>query len=153
MKFCSNPSCTQLNPQPLENFSFRNRRTGNRTSWCRKCTNEKVLEIKKQNPRYYLKRKYNITPERYKTMLKAQGYGCAICGDLDPNDRELAVDHDRSCCSGDRSCGKCVRQLLCGPCNLMLGIAHDRDWVLERAAEYIRDNKKAHMANNKIELV
>lgn len=50
----------------------------------------------------------------------------------------LAVDHDHGCCPGVASCGRCVRGLLCGTCNSMLGLGHDNPEVLENAAAYLR---------------
>jgi hypothetical protein len=35
----------------------------------------------------------------------------------------LAVDHDHNCCQTGKSCGKCVRGLLCSTCNRSLGHA------------------------------
>lgn len=59
---------------------------------------------------------YSITIEQYDLMLQQQNGLCGVCGKTD-NQRRLSVDHDHSCCSGKRSCGKCVRGLLCGTCN------------------------------------
>jgi hypothetical protein len=51
----------------------------------------------------------------------------------------LAVDHDHGCCPGQRSCGKCVRGLVCRDCNAMLGLARDNADSLRRAASYLTD--------------
>ena len=69
----------------------------------------------------------------YKETLAEQGGGCAICG-KPPNGKKLCVDHDHRCCPGVRSCGNCVRGLLCSDCNL--GNFHDDPAVMRAAAEY-----------------
>jgi hypothetical protein len=51
-------------------------------------------------------------------MLDAQHNGCKLCGEPLVN---FVIDHDHACCSGRRSCGKCVRGLLCVSCNAGLG--------------------------------
>jgi hypothetical protein len=63
-----------------------------------------------------LKRHYRLTPEQFDQMLASQGGVCAICG----GSGRLEVDHDHSCCAGSRSCGHCVRGLLCHRCNSTL---------------------------------
>lgn len=70
--------------------------------------------------RRYLKYMFNITPEQYDVMYADQEGHCGICGKASLG-RRLAVDHDRRCCSGRRSCGDCVRGLLCGSCNPKTG--------------------------------
>ena len=79
--------------------------------------------------------KYKLTVEQYDAMLANQGGACAICLE----DRPLNVDHDHSCCPGERSCGKCVRGLLCRRCNYtILGAAKDDPELLRRASDYVR---------------
>ncbi len=96
-------------------------------------------EKQRASRRSYLWSVYRLTPEAYDALLAAQGGGCAICGSTvaDLSARSLHVDHDHRCCPGERSCGECVRGLLCRPCNL--GIAHFKDdpGALTRAADYL----------------
>lgn len=63
--------------------------------------------------------------------------GCAICGRLTPGKKGWAVDHDRSCCPGDKSCEECRRGILCAWCNNTLGYAFDNPEILRRAADYL----------------
>lgn len=82
-----------------------------------------------QKLRYY----YNMTPEEYDELLKSQGGTCAIC----PRSDILCVDHDHNCCPGKRSCGSCIRGILCTGCNQGLGRFNDNHELLLRAAEYL----------------
>lgn len=68
---------------------------------------------------------YGITPEEYDRLLAFQGGRCALCRRATGTSKRLAVDHDHRCCIGPTSCGRCVRGLVCGPCNDVL--AHFRD--------------------------
>lgn len=61
-----------------------------------------------------IKSKYKLTKEQYDLMAKD---GCYICSSKE----FLNVDHDHSCCPGLKSCGKCVRGIVCGSCNTSLG--------------------------------
>ncbi len=70
-------------------------------------------------------RKYRITPEQYQEMFEAQGERCAICSNEPGSTGLLAIDHDHSCCPGEFTCGKCIRGLLCWPCNSFLGRVSD----------------------------
>ncbi len=105
------------------------------------------------NPELYRERnrlyKHGITPERYAEMLVAQGGACALCGSADPGGkpnasgvRQFAIDHDHACCPREKSCGECIRALLCAPCNNGLGCFRDNAEALRRAAEYIERHRR-----------
>lgn len=69
--------------------------------------------------------------------LIAYPTGCQICGHEEPGNKGWVVDHDRSCCSGDKSCPQCRRGVVCCYCNSMLGFAFDRVETLRRAIDYL----------------
>lgn len=79
---------------------------------------------------------YKLTPERYDSMVQAQGGVCAIC--KTPSDKLLRVDHDHACCdSQTRTCGKCIRGLLCYSCNDGLGKIKDSIEHIQSAIDYL----------------
>ena len=88
-----------------------------------------------------LKYKYGRSVADYDALLAKQNGGCAVCGKTpEENGQALAVDHNHSCCPDKkRSCGRCVRGLLCNNCNLALGYCDDNPEVLLRLAEYVGD--------------
>lgn len=86
-----------------------------------------------------LQKTYNITAEDYARIKESQGGKCALCRRATGASRNLAVDHDHSCCPGRTSCGKCVRGLLCGRCNSILGHARDEVDYFLRAVSYLQD--------------
>lgn len=84
--------------------------------------------------RAYLKRKYKLTLEEWKSLMTNQNNLCAICHQvgfkLDPASKNLlVVDHCHST-------GK-VRGLLCHNCNRALGLFADSIERLERASKYL----------------
>jgi len=84
-----------------------------------------------------LKFKYGISLDQYNAMLVAQGGGCAVCGGTNSNGKALAVDHDHNCCPGQKTCGNCVRELLCAACNHAIGLMRDEPQRLRDAAAYL----------------
>ena len=122
---------------------------------CRPCWKEHVKpdavrpptegEIKEVNKRryenrrrYIYKTRYGITKEQYQEILEAQDSCCAICGTHQSElGKRMSVDHDHNCCPGLYSCGKCLRGLLCGHCNLALGGFKDKESVLRSALRYL----------------
>lgn len=85
---------------------------------------------------YRMSKRYNLPTDRIVEMILG---GCRICGFK----ADLHVDHDHTCCdfkaSSVRSCGECVRGVLCGPCNRGLGHFRDRPDLLRAAAEYLEE--------------
>lgn len=78
-----------------------------------------------------LVRDYGITLEEREELLLKQGGVCAICSADNPRriKADWAVDH----CHDTGS----VRGILCHPCNLMLGHAHDNPAALVAAITYL----------------
>lgn len=97
---------------------------------CKTCLRERELV-----------KKYGITLKDYDRLLAAQKGGCAICGfEPEEDGKQLAVDHNHGCCDyrrDGRTCGRCVRALLCESCNLGLGKFGDDADLLRKAADYL----------------
>jgi hypothetical protein len=53
--------------------------------------------------------------------------------------RLLSVDHDHACCPGKKSCGKCIRGLLCRRCNVTLGWVEDTPDLLLNLVDYLKE--------------
>ena len=88
-------------------------------------------------------RNYNLTMEGFADLLAAQDGQCAICRDLLTLGPNTHIDHDHKCCAGySVSCGKCIRGLLCGPCNRGLGPFKDSPDRLRAAANYLEAYQK-----------
>lgn len=73
-----------------------------------------------------LRYKFKLSREQYEAMVEQQEGKCLIC--QKPTEK-LNVDHDHSCCPGRKTCGKCVRGLLCKDCNTTLG---HHEWALRQ---------------------
>lgn len=120
-------------------------------SKCKKCCNADVRTWRDENPEKAARltlngnlRKYNLSPERYAAMLQAQDSCCAICGTDRPGGQgRFHVDHDHKCCPGIRSCGRCVRGLLCNNCNAGLGRFEDNVVALRKAIDYLEQWQEA----------
>lgn len=80
-----------------------------------------------------LRHKYKMTPAQYDAMWEAQGRGCYLCGsDVNPE-----IDHDHRCCPGEKTCGNCIRGILCRTCNTVLGRISDSIEWLRKAELYL----------------
>lgn len=106
--------------------SVRSRRAkGLNTSICRLCSRKRGRKrTRSDRRRQELWTAYRITPDQYDELFARQGDVCAICKAA-PRKNALSVDHDHGCCPGKRSCGNCIRGILCPRCNQNL------EWYLK----------------------
>jgi hypothetical protein len=69
-------------------------------------------------------KKYSTTVDWYRDKLVEQRGVCAICCHLSRHHgtlQRLQVDHNHDCCDvKTKSCGECLRGLLCADCNMLL---------------------------------
>jgi hypothetical protein len=144
--------------KPLDDFYHHNKALDGHQSICKPCSKETCAvyleenraaqnersrrnqqRLRDEDPTYTVRAKlrntFGMTLEQYEAKLAAQGGVCAVCG-TEPGKMRLAVDHDRGCCPGEKSCGKCIRDLLCGGCNNGSGLADD-SFLLRRKADYL----------------
>lgn len=143
---------------PVTGFARQVARLDGLYPWCRACQRAYNQEYR-DDPvnRARRKARRQASPEPYDrtrrvqymydvdlaVLLAAQDGRCAVCGTADPGGRWSTwhIDHDSACCAGKRSCGKCVRGILCSNCNLMLGHAKDSPERLRAAADYIEQRR------------
>jgi hypothetical protein len=142
----------------------RCKRTPDGYDWqCKECRNnykrsyvsKNIHDVKAMRKRLYikdplrqknatLKSKFGITLERYEQLMAYQNGLCAVCGKPETRiwptsgkQMSLSVDHAHSCCPGKKSCGKCVRGLLCFSCNTGIGFLQDDTTLLKKAIAYL----------------
>ena len=66
--------------------------------------------------------RYGLNQDDFDRILEEQDYACAMCPRLFEDGDPVFIDHDHNCCEDEkRSCGRCVRGLLCLRCNTALG--------------------------------
>ena len=81
-----------------------------------------------------------ISVEKYFEILKLQNNCCYICKKPQMASKtRLSIDHDHNCCSGQISCGKCFRGLLCNMCNVTLGYVKDDIELLKAMITYLEE--------------
>lgn len=82
--------------------------------------------------------RFNIPLAKLKEMYVLQNFKCKICKKECDRYKNLSIDHDHKCCpENGKSCGLCVRGLLCSNCNHGLGNFKDDPKLLLNAIEYL----------------
>jgi Recombination endonuclease VII len=106
---------------------------------------EETREIRRAYGRKHCQTtKHGLVVGEWLAIFAVQGNLCAVCGASEPGGRGWNVDHDHACCSGKRSCGWCVRGILCHSCNTVEVAGVERAIVAGRvtfdAHRYFLDN-------------
>lgn len=121
-KTCSR--CGEM--RPIDHYRWKG--AGRRRSECRSCRPSEVGRFRPKDRERGLKRMYGLSGADWEAMLIAQNGVCALCGTSNPHNRYgvFEVDHDHRCCPGRKTCGHCIRGLVCHFCNVRLGWAENR---------------------------
>jgi hypothetical protein len=135
---------------PIGDFCPAKTNVDGRNNACRPCDNAYrrskyadgtyAYPPRDERKRAQLKSSHNTTLEYYCQLLQEQEGVCAIC--KQPNNHirrssgtpcDLHVDHDHIT-------GK-IRGLLCGKCNMGLGLFMDSTYLLEKAVAYLKQHR------------
>lgn len=140
MKRC--PRCGQ--EKPLSKFYNNTKSKDGRSSYCKECHTsyykEKIKspEYSEKQRLYMMKHRYGLSPEQYGAMMEQQNFCCAICKEeFGDGGRKPCVDHDHNCCPGTKTCGKCVRAILCNTCNVFTGLVETRFHTMDDMFRYL----------------
>lgn len=95
---------------------------------------------RKQSKLSSIERNFGISITKFKSMEKAQGGTCAICGKKESRRRRgtvvrLAIDHNHK--TGE------IRGLLCTRCNTAIGLFDDCPKLLKKAIAYLEQRRKS----------
>lgn len=90
--------------------------------------------------------RFGLSREAFDDLLASQGGCCAICGADSPGSSFWHVDHDHTCCPSvpgrnARTCGRCVRGILCGACNIALGHVDENVATLLAMVAYLQPTR------------
>lgn len=112
---------------PLLDFSVSKSTNDGFYSYCKKCD---AFQKKFKT--------YKLTREQFLQLLSDQDHCCSICRSV-LSFLTAKIDHNHDCCPGEKTCGKCVRGLLCSSCNTGLGCFKDNEDNLYKAIFYLKE--------------
>jgi hypothetical protein len=138
--------CVRCNQEKeLELFAKGKNYKDGRRGTCKQCHSNYMVEYYNNNDEQRkIKNKINsgkdfnwkrhrISKELFEEMVAKFDGKCYTCN----INKATNIDHDHSCCSGQRSCGKCIRGILCSQCNTALGLVKDSKEVLQNLIQYL----------------
>ena len=100
-------------------------------------SNPAKLERHREYHREYTRRwNFKLAPGGREELLEMAGRECQIC-EVGLTQATMRIDHDHACCPGQKTCGDCVRGVLCSSCNTGIGLLGDTADALRRALQYL----------------
>lgn len=129
----------------LEDFVKDKRYESGRRNQCKRCYTNYMIEYYKKNQDQRGKKikmntkyvapwkRHHMTEEDFNKLFNMFDGKCHLCRQRDAT----SIDHDHSCCKTNRSCGKCVRGILCRGCNTALGSLKENPDTIARLLDYI----------------
>lgn len=84
------------------------------------------VRLKEQRRRADVRRKFGITLEQYNQLMQSE---CEVCGGTGDSLGRMALDHDHKTGA--------IRGVLCGKCNMALGLCTDDPSRLRALADYL----------------
>ncbi len=128
MKTC----CKCKTEKPLSEFSKNVSNKDGYQRYCKLCSTEygRTPHAKKSHRKKLLKKNYGITPEYWDLLFNIQDGKCAGCGTSEPGGHHNTFHTDHNHDTGE------ARGLLCGACNMALGLLKDDPQILMNLAAY-----------------
>ncbi len=115
--------------KPFSAF-YKNRSKGGYQSYCIECAKKRRAQWARDNTpktkEYRLKYKYGLSDDIVFALLRQQNNKCGVCSREFTETLVYNIDHDHSCCPGTKTCGECIRGLVCTRCNIGLGFIEDQ---------------------------
>ena len=138
MEYMICSKCSQ--EKSLDEFTKDKRCKNGRSHVCKACTSNAMRTWQKEHPERVSRGntdkvwyRHGISEEGLSELFAKYDGKCWVCLEADAE----VVDHDHSCCTGNRTCGKCIRGVLCRSCNAGIGMFYDSPDKLMMAASYL----------------
>ena len=100
---------------------------------CKDCDKQRQRERAAASPKRRFYKRYGLDLQQYTSLVERSGGVCEICSSPQTNGKELCIDH---CHETGR-----VRGLLCTKCNMALGLFNDNVGLLDKAKEYLNEDR------------